>query len=69
MKVVCYCRLSKEKIESYKNGRSFKIILTQEEIEKYFIGVPDRKIKEYIISILKNIKDVWITVYGNIDKW
>ena len=50
--------LSKEKIESYKNGRSFKIILTQEEIEKYFIGVPDRKIKEYIISILKNTKDV-----------
>ena len=50
--------LSKEKIESYKNGRSFKIILTQEEIEKYFIGVPDRKIKEYIISILENTKDV-----------
>ena len=61
--------LSKEKIESYKNERSFKIIFTQEEIEKYFIGVPDRKIKEYIIRILKNTKDVWITVYGNIDKW
>ena len=61
--------LSKEKIESYKNERSFKIIFTQEEIEKYFIGVPDRKIKEYIINILKNKKDVWITVYGNIDKW
>ena len=50
--------LSKEKIESYKNERSFKIIFTQEEIEKYFIGVPDRKIKEYIISILKNKKDI-----------
>ena len=50
--------LSKEKIESYKNERSFKIIFTQEEIEKYFIGVPDRKIKEYIIKILKNKKDV-----------
>src|SRR5699024_5339324 len=49
--------LSKEKIESYKNERSFKIIFTQEEIEKYFIGVPDRKIKEYIINILKNKKD------------
>ena len=61
--------LSKEKIESYKNERSFKIIFTQEEIEKYFIEVPNRKIKEYIISILKNKKDVWITVYGNIDKW
>lgn len=50
--------LSEEKIESYKNERSFKIIFTQEEIEKYFIGVPDKKIKEYIISILKNKKDV-----------
>lgn len=50
--------LSKEKIERYKNEISFKIILTQEEIEKYFIGMPDRKIKEYIIRILKNIKDV-----------
>lgn len=50
--------LSKEKIESYKNERSFKLIFTQEEIEKYFIGVPNRKIKEYIISILKNKKDV-----------
>ena len=61
--------LSKEKIESYKDERSFKIIFTQEEIEKYFIEVPNRKIKEYIISILKNKKDVWITVYGNIDEW
>ena len=43
--------LSKEKIESYQNERSFKLIFTQEEIEKYFIGVPNRKIKEYIISI------------------
>ena len=50
--------LSKEKIESYKDERSFKIIFTQEEIEKYFIGVPNRKIKEYIINILKNKKDV-----------
>ena len=50
--------LSKEQIESYKNERSFKIIFTQEEIEKYFIEVPNRKIKEYIISILKNKKDV-----------
>lgn len=50
--------LSKEKIESYKNERSFKIIFTQEEIKKYFIGIPDRKIKEYIISILKNKKEV-----------
>ena len=50
--------LSKEQIESYKNEKSFKIIFTQEEIEKYFIVVPNRKIKEYIISILKNKKHV-----------
>ena len=50
--------LSKERIERYKNERCFKIILTQEEIEKYFIGMSDRKIKEYIIRILKNTKNV-----------
>ena len=50
--------LSKEKIESYNDEKSFKIIFTQEEVEKYFIELSDRKIKEYIISIFKNTKDV-----------
>ena len=49
--------LSKEKIESYKNEKILKIFFTQEELEKYFIGVPDRKIKEYIINILENTKN------------
>ena len=56
--------LSKEKIESYKNEKSLKIIFTQEEIEKYFNDIPNQKIKEYIINILENTKDVWGTAYG-----
>ena len=50
--------LSKEKLESYKNEKSFKLIFTQEEIQKYFNGMPNKKIKEYIISILENTRDV-----------
>ena len=50
--------LNKEKLESYKNEKSFKLIFTQEEIEKYFNGMPNKKIKEYIINILENTKDV-----------
>ena len=50
--------LSKEKLESYKNEKSFKLTFTQEEIQKYFNGIPNKKIKEYIISILENIQDV-----------
>ena len=50
--------LSKEKLESYKNEKSLKIIFTQEEIEKYFNDIPNKKIKEYIINILENTKDV-----------
>lgn len=49
--------LSKEKIENYKNEKSIKIIFTQEEIDKYFLGLPNREIKEYIINILENTKD------------
>ena len=50
--------LSKDKMENYKNEKSLKIIFTQEEIEKYLLGVPNKKIKEYIINILENTKDV-----------
>lgn len=56
--------ISRERLESYKNEKSFKLTFTQEEIEKYFNGMPNKKIKEYIISILENIKDVWGTTYG-----
>ena len=61
--------LSKDKLESYKNEKSFKLTFTQEEIQKYFNGIPNQKIKEYIISILENTQYVWITVCGNIDEW
>ena len=50
--------LSKGKLESYKNEKSFKLTFTQEEIQKYFNGIPNQKIKEYIISILENTQDV-----------
>ena len=50
--------LSKEKIESYKSEKHFRVIFTQEEIAKYFNDIPNKKIKEYIINILENTKDV-----------
>ena len=56
--------LSKDKLESYKNEKNLKLIFTQEEIQKYFKGMPNKKIKEYIINILENTKDVWGTAYG-----
>ena len=48
--------LSKEKLESYKNEKSFKLTFTQEEIAKYFNDIPNKKIKEYIINILEKYK-------------
>ena len=56
--------LSKEKLESYKSEKHFRINFTQEEIEKYFNDIPNKEIKEYIINILENTKDVWGTAYG-----
>ena len=56
--------LSKDKLESYKNEKSLKIIFTQEEIAKYFNDIPNKEIKEYIINILENTEDVWGTAYG-----
>ena len=50
--------LSNEKLESYKNEKSLKIIFTQEEIAKYFNDIPNKEIKEYIINIVENTKDV-----------
>lgn len=50
--------LSKDKLESYKNEKSLKIIFTQEEIAKYFNDIPNKEIKEYIINILENTEDV-----------
>ena len=50
--------LSKDKLESYKNEKNLKLIFTQEEIQKYFKGMLNKKIKEYIINILENTKDV-----------
>ena len=48
--------LSKEKLESYKSEKHFRINFTQEEIAKYFNDIPNKKIKEYIINILEKYK-------------
>lgn len=56
--------VSRERLESYKNEKSFKLTFTQEEVEKYFMGIQNKKIKDYIISILENTQDVWGTAYG-----
>ena len=50
--------LSKDKLESYKNEKTLKIIFTQEEIAKYFNDIPNKEIKKYIINILENTEDV-----------
>ena len=59
-------RKSKKLGENYilSNEKSLKIIFTQEEIAKYFNDIPNKEIKEYIINILENTKDVWGTAYG-----
>ena len=49
--------LNKDKIENYKHERNIKLFFIQEEVEKYFIGIQNKKIKEYIISILEKTKD------------
>lgn len=56
--IIINMKISKEKIESYKSEKHFRIIFTQEEIEKYFNDIPNKEIKEYIINILENTEDV-----------
>lgn len=51
--------LYKDKIDNYKNKKSIKITFSKEEVKKYFEGMPNSRIKEYIISILDNTRDVW----------
>lgn len=45
-------------IKKYKREKSIKVSFTQDEIEKYFNGIPKHSLKEYIISIAKNTQDV-----------
>ena len=44
--------------EKYKKEKNIRVSFTQDEIEKCFNGIPKHSLKEYIISIAKNIHDV-----------
>ena len=45
-------------VQKYKKEKNIIVSFTQDEIEKYFNGIPKHSLKEYIISIAKNIHDV-----------
>ena len=50
--------LNESVIKKYKREKSIKVSFSQDEIEKFFNGIPKHSLKEYIISIAKNIHDV-----------
>lgn len=50
--------LNESVIKKYKKEKSTKVSFSQDEIEKYFNGIPKHSLKEYIISIAKNTQDV-----------
>lgn len=50
--------LNESVIENYKKEKNVRVLFTQDEIEKYFNGIPKHSLKEYIISIAKNTHDV-----------
>lgn len=50
--------LNESVIKKYKKEKSIKVSFSQDEIEKYFNGISRHSLKEYIISIAKNIHDV-----------
>ena len=50
--------LNESVIDNYKKEKNVKVLFTQDEIEKYFNGIPKHSLKEYIISIAKNTHDI-----------
>lgn len=50
--------LNESVIKKYKKEKNIKVSFSQDEIEKYFNGIPKHSLKEYIISIAKNTHDV-----------
>ena len=50
--------LNESVIKKYKKEKNIKVSFSQDEIEKYFSGIPKHSLKEYIISIAKNTQDV-----------
>ena len=45
-------------VQKYKKEKNIRVSFSQDEIEKYFNGIPKHSLKEYIISIAKNTHDV-----------
>lgn len=50
--------LNESVIKKYKKEKSIKVSFSQDEIEKYFNGIPKHSLKEYIISIAKNTHNI-----------
>ena len=50
--------LNESVIKKYKSEKNVKISFSQDEIERYFNGIPKHSLKEYIISIVKNADNV-----------
>ena len=50
--------LNESVIKKYKKEKSTKVSISQDEIEKYFNGIPKHSLKEYIISIAKNTHNI-----------
>lgn len=50
--------LNESVIKKYKREKSIKVSFSQDEIERYFNGIPKHSLKEYIISIVKNADNV-----------
>ena len=50
--------LNESVIKKYKKEKNIRVSFSQDEIEKYFNGIPKHSLKEYIISIAKNTHDV-----------
>ena len=50
--------LNESVIKKYKKEKNIRVSFSQDEIEKYFNGIPKHSLKEYIISIAKKTHDV-----------
>ena len=50
--------LNESVIKKYKKEKNIRVSFSQDEIKKYFNGIPKHSLKEYIISIAKNTHDV-----------
>ena len=42
-------------IKKYKKEKNLKIVFTEDEVNKYFAGIPKKQIKEYILKALNSL--------------